>query len=73
MDFTPPIQLSIAARQTWDRHASRIPAEGRWTCIDHHILAVYAQILELYERCKAEVDNHGVVVRGRPATPHWHR
>jgi P27 family predicted phage terminase small subunit len=65
LDFNPPIPLSISAQKTWDRHAKRIHSEGRWQYVDHDLLATYCQTLELYERCKAEVDNHGVLVEGR--------
>jgi phage terminase small subunit len=33
--------------------------------VDHDLLATYCQTLELCERCKAEVDNHCVLVEGR--------
>jgi phage terminase small subunit len=65
MDFGPPAPLSIAARRVWDRNAARIHSEGRWKYIDQELLAVFCQTLELYERCKADVDEHGVSVRGR--------
>jgi len=65
LDFTPPISLTIASRKTWDRHCARIHSEGRWQCIDQDLLACYCQTLELYERCKAEIDNHGILVEGR--------
>ena len=63
MDFTPPIPLRIASRKTWDRHAQRIHSEGRWSGVDQDLLAVFCETFELYQRCKAEIDNHGVLVR----------
>lgn len=64
-EFSPPIPLSIAARRTWDRHAERIHAEGRWTAVDHDLLAVYCQTLEMYLRLKQDIDDHGTLVQGR--------
>ena len=65
MDSKPPRPLSIAARQTWDRHASRIHSEGRWQQIDHDMLCTYAETVELYLRFKKDIDDHGTLVQGR--------
>jgi phage terminase small subunit len=65
MDFEPPIPLSIGARRTWDRRATRIHGEGRWPDVSHEMLAVFCQTMDLYEQCKQEVDAHGVLVVGR--------
>ena len=65
MDFKPPRPLSIAARQTWDRHVQRIHAEGRWQQIDHDMLCTYAETTELYLRFKADIDDYGTLVQGR--------
>jgi phage terminase small subunit len=67
LDFEPPRQLSIMARQVFDRHAQRIHAEGRWQLIDHDLLCVYAETLELYLRFKRDVDDYGTLVQGRSA------
>ncbi|WP_083198763.1 P27 family phage terminase small subunit [Mycobacterium malmoense] len=64
-EFPPPRPLSLVARQVWDRNASRIHSEGRWHCIDQELLAVFCETLELYLRCREEIDNHGVLVQGR--------
>jgi phage terminase small subunit len=61
----PPRPLSIAARQVWDRHARRIYGEGRWAVVDHDLLCLYAETLELYLRFKADIDDHGTLVQGR--------
>jgi phage terminase small subunit len=65
IDFKPPRPLSIAARQMWDRHASRIHAEGRWQQIDHDMLCTYCETTELYLRFKKDIDDHGTLVQGR--------
>jgi phage terminase small subunit len=67
MDLEPPRQLSLPARQTWDRHATRIYSEGRWNVIDQDLLCVYAETLQLYQELKADVDRHGTLVPGRGA------
>jgi phage terminase small subunit len=55
------------ARQVWDRHAQRIHSEGRWQLIDHDLLCVYSETLELYLRFKKDIDEHGTLVTGRSA------
>ena len=64
-EFEPPRPLSIMARQVYDRHAQRINLEGRWRIIDHDLLCVYAETLELYLRFKKDVDDFGTLVQGR--------
>ena len=63
--FDPPRPLSIAARQIWDRHATRIHTEGRWQQIDHDMLCTYCETTELYLRFKRDIDDHGTLVQGR--------
>jgi phage terminase small subunit len=46
--FVTPRKLNIAARQVWDHHAQRIYEEGRWQEIDHDMLALYSETVELY-------------------------
>lgn len=53
------------ARQVWDRNARRINSEGRWQTIDHELLAVFCETLEIYLRCRDDVNTHGVLVQGR--------
>jgi P27 family predicted phage terminase small subunit len=53
------------ARQVWDRNAERIHSEGRWQTIDQELLAVFCETLEMYLRCRDEVNTHGVLVQGR--------
>ena len=65
--FQPPRPLSLAARKVWDAHAGRIHSEGRWSVVDHDMLALYAETCELYFRFKADVDEHGTLVTGRSA------
>jgi P27 family predicted phage terminase small subunit len=67
MEFDPPRQLTIAALVIWDRQANRIHGEGRLQQIDHDLLAVFCETSELYLQCKAAIDEHGVLVRGRTA------
>ena len=64
-DLTPPRPLSILARQMFDRHAERIHAEGRWKYVDVDQLCSYVECVELYLKCKEQVDLHGVLVQGR--------
>jgi phage terminase small subunit len=64
-EFTPPRQLTLAARQTWDRHAERIHSEGRWGVVDHDQLCTYCETVELYLRFKRDIDEHGTLVQGR--------
>jgi P27 family predicted phage terminase small subunit len=64
-DLEPPRPLSIVARQMFDRHAARIQGEGRWRQVDVDQLATYCETAELYLKCKASIDEHGVLVRGR--------
>lgn len=64
-DLDPPRALSLMARQVWDRNAERIHSEGRWQTIDHELLALFCETLELYLRCRDDVNAHGVLVRGR--------
>ena len=64
MDFDPPRQLTVAARQVWDRQVARIYNEGRMQQIDHDLLAAFAETTDLYWRCKAEVVTHRVLVQG---------
>ncbi|MGD1111849.1 MAG: P27 family phage terminase small subunit [Mycobacterium sp.] len=65
MDLTPPRNLSLAARHSWDRIASHIHEQGRYREVDLEMLACFCECLELYETCKAEVDTHGVLCEGR--------
>lgn len=64
-DFTPPLPLDIGARRAWDAIADEIHHQGRWTTVDHHMLALFCQTLVLYQAAKAEVDEHGILVEGR--------
>lgn len=64
-DFTPPYPLTLAARRTWDRLAKKLHHEGRWSVIDHELLALFCETREYYDRCKAEIDKHGVLIPGR--------
>jgi len=64
-EFIPPRQLSLAARQTWDRHAERIHSEGRWGVVHHDQLCTYAETVELYLRFRQDIDDHGTLVQGR--------
>jgi P27 family predicted phage terminase small subunit len=57
--------LSLLARQAWDRNAERIHAEGRWQTIDFELLALFCETLEFYLRCRDEINEHGILVRGR--------
>lgn len=67
MEFTPPRPISLRARQTWQRHAERIHAEGRWSVVDHDLLCLYAETLELYEQFRSDVELHGTLVPARAA------
>lgn len=64
-DFPPPRPLSLLARQAWDRNAERIHAEGRWQTIDFDLLAPFRETLELYMRCRDEINEQGILVQGR--------
>lgn len=64
-DPDPPIPLSIEARRTWTRIATRIHGEGRWNHISQELLAVFCQTLQLYLECVEQVATHGVLVQGR--------
>jgi phage terminase small subunit len=67
MDFIPPRPLTLRARQTFDRHAERIHAEGRMSVIDQDMLCLYAETLDLYEQFKTDVETHGTLVPARAA------
>jgi P27 family predicted phage terminase small subunit len=67
MEYAPPRQLTPIARTVWDRQADRIYNEGRWQQVDQDQLATYAETVEVYLRCKSEIDKHGVLVEGRTA------
>lgn len=64
-DLEPPRPLSLIARQVWDRNVERIHSEGRLATVDHELLAVFCETLELYLRCRDDVNTHGVLVPGR--------
>ena len=61
----PPRPLTLVARQHWNRIASRIEHEGRLLTIDQELLCVFCETLELYANCRDNVNEHGVLVRGR--------
>jgi phage terminase small subunit len=65
-DFPPPRPLSLLAREAWDRNAERIHAEGRWQTIDFELLALFCETLELYMRCRDEINEQCILVQGRP-------
>jgi P27 family predicted phage terminase small subunit len=65
MDLSPPRGLSLAARSHWDRIATRIHEQGRYHQVDLEMLACFCEALELYEECKKDVAEHGILVEGR--------
>jgi P27 family predicted phage terminase small subunit len=65
MEFAAPRPLSPVAGEVFDRHIARIYKEGRLATVDQDLLAAFAETTDLYLQCKAQVDKHGVLVRGR--------
>jgi phage terminase small subunit len=64
-DLPPPRPLSLAARQIWDRHSRRVYDETRWAAIDHELLAVFCETVELYLKFTDDINTHGTLVQGR--------
>lgn len=64
-ELPPPRPLTLPARHVWDRNAKRVYDEGRWNAIDHELLAVFAETMDLYLQFTADIKTHGTLVQGR--------
>lgn len=65
MDLLPPRPLRAAAKKIWKRNAERIHSEGRWSMVDHELLAVWSETLALYLQFTVDVEKFGTLVQGR--------